>query len=459
MNEFINKNRLILFLLSIGISVRLISINQSLWMDEAISGYAVKNFSFFGIVENFIRSDTHPPFYYLLLKLWTDTFGYSEIALRFPSVIFGVLTIPAVYKLGQLFNKKTAVYSAIITTLSPLLIYYSQEARMYALSTFLVCLAVYFFLIKKWLLFSGFLLMLGMTDYLPLLILLPIWIFTIYSRQNKEIIRKLVFSQIPLFVYFTLWYPIFNYQKNSGLSFLKDISGFGDILGVSNLKNLSLVWIKFLIGRINFTPPLLYIFIVLIVSLLVLRVLMFSLRKIKNILFLWVWLLSPILTLFIISFKIPGFSYFRLLFTLPALILLLSFGLSVLKSGKRIIIILIALNLIFSGIYLFDRNFWREDWKTAVPFIEDRIEKNEKVLISYKESFTPYEWYSKKPGNVQSFYDKLNIDYGGIYTLDYLMDLTDTKRSNYKKLESLGYLNTDVYNFRGVGQVRYWVKN
>src|SRR4029078_7831305 len=98
------KNKFLYFLLLLGLILRLISLNQSLWLDEAIGAIAVKNYSYVGIVTDFIKGDTHPPFYYLTLKLWTDLFGYSEIAMRMLSVIFGVATVWVVYKIAKFLS-------------------------------------------------------------------------------------------------------------------------------------------------------------------------------------------------------------------------------------------------------------------------------------------------------------------------------------------------------------------
>ena len=59
---------------------------------------------------------------------------------------------------------------------------------------------------------------------------------------------------------------------------------------------------------------------------------------------------------------------------------------------------------------------------------------------------------------VKSFNRENPNKYQNLYTLDYLMDLTDNHRTYYSELENLGFTNTEVYNFRGVGSVRYWQK-
>src|SRR3989344_4633589 len=176
----------ILLILFIALLLRLVSVNQSLWMDEAVSAVVVKNYSLLEIITRFAPADTHPPLYYMMLRLWTLVFNYSEISLRFPSVIFGVLTVFIVYKIGEKFSKKTAIYSTLLTSIAPLLIYYSQEARMYSLSTLLTAMVVLIFLKKQWLTLSVLILLLAITDYLPLLVLLPFWIYLVSFERNKK---------------------------------------------------------------------------------------------------------------------------------------------------------------------------------------------------------------------------------------------------------------------------------
>ncbi|HLF27861.1 MAG TPA: glycosyltransferase family 39 protein [Anaerolineae bacterium] len=76
----------------------------------------------------------HPPFYYLSLWAWTQATGQSEYALRFWSVLAGVLSVPLIYAwLRRLVDRGTGLLAALLLTLSAFHIYYSQDARMYAL--------------------------------------------------------------------------------------------------------------------------------------------------------------------------------------------------------------------------------------------------------------------------------------------------------------------------------------
>ena len=141
---------MIVLALILGLILRLINLNQSLWLDEGISVMNSSTQGFKELFFNFSLGDFHPPLYYLLLKGWTIFFKSSEVAVRIPSVILGLGVIFITYKIAQqLFDKKTGLIAAILMATAPLAIYYSQEARMYMLASFLASLSVYYFILIK----------------------------------------------------------------------------------------------------------------------------------------------------------------------------------------------------------------------------------------------------------------------------------------------------------------------
>ena len=81
-----------------------------------------------------LASDMHPPTHYLLLRGWLPLAGESEYALRFPSVLFGVLAVPLLYRLGsRLAGPGPGVVAALLLTVAPFHVAFSQEARNYSL--------------------------------------------------------------------------------------------------------------------------------------------------------------------------------------------------------------------------------------------------------------------------------------------------------------------------------------
>jgi len=126
---------MIYLVLFFGLILRLISLNQSLWLDEATTAL-VSQMSLTDFFTKFMPNDFHPPLYYLFMKLWTNFFGYSEIVLRMPSVLFSLATGYVVYLIG-------GAWAAVFFLFNPLIVYYSQEARMYMMGAFFVTLSYF----------------------------------------------------------------------------------------------------------------------------------------------------------------------------------------------------------------------------------------------------------------------------------------------------------------------------
>ena len=124
---------------------------QSFWNDEGNTARLSER-SLALIIEG-TASDIHPPLYYVLLRGWRELVGESEFALRSFSAFAGILTIPVVIALGRMLAGKrpylVALIAGLATALNPALVYYSQEARMYALLGFLGTLST--LLLVKWL--------------------------------------------------------------------------------------------------------------------------------------------------------------------------------------------------------------------------------------------------------------------------------------------------------------------
>src|SRR3989344_9235935 len=137
---------MIVLILTAGLILRFLKLNQSLWLDEAINVTFVKSLNLKSLIFEYSIGDFHPPLYHILLRGWVLLFGTSEIAVRLPSVFLGLATVYVVYLVAKkMFDNKTALVSATLIATSPLHVYYSQEARMYMLAAFFASLSVYFF--------------------------------------------------------------------------------------------------------------------------------------------------------------------------------------------------------------------------------------------------------------------------------------------------------------------------
>lgn len=132
----------ILLIILLACGLRLYAIDrQDIWGDEAFSIW-LSSQPLPQVVAG--GADTHPPLYPLLLHVWLRLAGSSSFATRFLSVLIGTLTVPAVYILGsRAFGQGTGQLAALLAAVSPALVYYAQETRMYGLVTLLAALSVY----------------------------------------------------------------------------------------------------------------------------------------------------------------------------------------------------------------------------------------------------------------------------------------------------------------------------
>lgn len=127
-------NFLVYIIIAIGLILRLVCIDKvdGLWNDEYVSWMISQKPLFNGFVHAVI-SQCHMPFYYLYLKFFTFIFGNSDLILRLSSVLAGIIGIWVMYLVGYEKDKKTGLICAGFATISPFLIYYSQEVRMYSI--------------------------------------------------------------------------------------------------------------------------------------------------------------------------------------------------------------------------------------------------------------------------------------------------------------------------------------
>ena len=115
---------------------------RGIWLDEAISIHQAR-LSLHDLFSNLYYGDRHPPLHHLALWLTIRAFGDGEFAVRLPSLIAGTLVIPALYELGrELYDRRTGLIAAAFAAVSPLLVWYSQEVRMYAFVTLFGLLAL-----------------------------------------------------------------------------------------------------------------------------------------------------------------------------------------------------------------------------------------------------------------------------------------------------------------------------
>ncbi|HEX4672422.1 MAG TPA: glycosyltransferase family 39 protein [Solirubrobacteraceae bacterium] len=131
----------------LGAAIRFSTLDQqSFWLDEATT-WGIVSHSLGHVLSTVPKTESTPPLYYVLVWLWAQLFGTGEVGLRSFSALCGTLTIPAMWEVGRrLASERIGLVAALVTAVNPLLFWYSQEARTYALLALLSALSLVAFL-------------------------------------------------------------------------------------------------------------------------------------------------------------------------------------------------------------------------------------------------------------------------------------------------------------------------
>jgi len=472
---------MIYVIILLAIILRLVNLNQSFWLDEAININNVANLDFTTIILNYSLGDFHPPLYHLIIKVWMLFLPVSEMTARLPSVILGTGSVFITYLIAKnLYERKTALIAAILLATAPLHIYYSQESRMYMLAAFLASLSVYFFvlIIKKdnLYLWAGFItstILMLYSDYLPYL-LIPIYIVYLLLFK-KNINKSTLVSFIPafflIFVVIIPWLFVFPKQFATGISVAAVSPAWAQVVGSPTVKTLVITFVKFAIGRISLENNLIYGLLFAPVAIFISSMFVVSIFRMSKVrIFLWFWLVGPIILGFILAYLVPIFAYFRFIFVLPAFYILVASAINsvnIKKLAKTLFVFALTINLASLAIYFMYPKFQRENWRAATAYVLNNSSQNSIVLFESAYSMAPFDYYNQgkieaagalngfnaERKNVEENVSKLTTGKDHIFLFQYLSGITDPNGILFEGIINKGFINTSTVDFAGVGFV------
>jgi hypothetical protein len=427
--------------------LRLPFLNQSLWLDEAIEALALMGRQ--GPLFLYALADYQPPLYHVIAYGITHLLGYDEIVLRLPGFIAGLITVYLVMKIGTLLaNKHVGYLVGMLAATNPLLIYYAQEGRTYGVTACFAS-ASFYFLLKllrnrqakmltkvAYILFTASMIW---TSYLSWFFLLAQGVYVL--RQKRYDLTKL---QAVAALTWLWWLPSFFDSLAVGQYTLTTSDGWGKVVGGLSWKSLPLTWVKFMIGRITFDNKILY---AVIVGLLVLLH-GYILKKIdwsKYRLLLY-WLIPPVILGILTAAFLPVYSYFRVLFVLPAYLLLLSLGLDKLKS-LTLTSLVISAQLTCLMIFWFTPHLHREDWRSLAHDLQ--VDITAPIAMPSDEQAAGLLYYGIPKERI---FEPSNQEGSGerIYYIRYAEDLFDPSQHGPAKLREAGYTLTRQTTYTGI---------
>lgn len=134
-------------LMALAALLRLPTIDaQSFWFDESVTAVDVVRPGFGETLRAVPSQELAPPLHPLLAWAWAQLLGEGEAALRSLSALAGIVMVPVVHATAaRLGGARAGLVAATLAALNPLLVWYGQEARVYALLMLLAALAFLFF--------------------------------------------------------------------------------------------------------------------------------------------------------------------------------------------------------------------------------------------------------------------------------------------------------------------------
>lgn len=450
--------------------IRLVNINQSLWLDEAAQ--AVESSRPLNQQLNIV-GDFQPPLLHYIVHFFYQI-SSADWFLRLPSVIAGVITIVFAYKITEhLFNKKIAFTVGLLGATSSYHYYFSQELRQYSLAAMWAAISMWYFI--KWIgtksdkISLGYILSTSAGMYsmyvFPFLVLYQlIYVLLVASKKSVSFIKQLFIAGL----IFAPWLPMFFKQLKAGMGLKENFAGWATAVSLPWAKSLPLTAIRFVIGMI---PVELSIFQITLFSLVFSSIIyiikpVIKSKTIKPILF---WLIAPILLSFLFSFFIPVLEPKRVMFVLPAFWIILAVGLHQYKLKNILISLILFAQIFLLGIHMTSPSLKRENWKQAVAFVQDSSYQDKAVIFAFPGAFAPWTWYQKdvvphyatktlKVPSISYLDEALgkSLDYETIFVFEYLMDLSDPDRYVFSWLELHNYTNTEIKDFHGVGFIHIY---
>jgi mannosyltransferase len=456
------KKTIILVVISLaGLFLRVHGLGrESLWFDEGFTLYVARQ----NVARIFFAPLDVPPLFYIMLHFWIRLFGNSEVSVRFPSVVFSVLSIFMTYKIAKkLFDTEVGLISAALSALSLFYVQYAQEARTYSLTVLLTLASMYYFLEtydKKT--YSG---LLGYIVFSTLLLYSHIYGFFIIISQNiyffvmtltsdeedrKEKMKRWFFVQATICALFSPWVPIL----------LGQIAANEKIFWILKPNRWTLIetfltysWHnQYLFLLFALLIPLSFITYERISGQLSWNSFFQSMENIRckvglsqttQIFFLFTWLSIPIALPFAISrYSAPIYLIKYTIIACPAFFLFVAAGLGNIANRRMRLIVQMTMLALLLGFAVpafshYYRGPQKDQWREAAHFIDTHAAKADLILFNSPvcRDFV-FDYYSKRRDLVERGFPASAYD-TDIIREGYPHKFSQVNRSNINELAPL----------------------
>lgn len=389
---------------ALAMVLRLLAIDtHSIWYDEAVT-IALTKASTFDLCFGHARDAGNPPLYWLVAKAWTALWGTSAIAVRLPSVFFGVAAVPLIALVGRrLVGAPAGLIAAVLWAVSPLQIELSDEARCYTLLHCLVLTTSLLFLrwlerqrVADFLLYGLSICALMWTHYYGLFIPISHGIVLLCHRDYRRHLTRWLGLMVGAALLWSLWLPSFLSQIRTPVSFSR--------YGETWLTQFMATPVVFAFGRTLAWRGDSHLYIGLAISGSILAFwwpALFGLRKLSQSFsryLLAISLLLPISLPLIAALlgKPPLFHHRAATVALPFALLLTSYGYFALSHRLRLLTIMLLSTLTVVSLFGFVKHPLKDDWKATVPVMLNEPQEGEIIIIDKDDHMLPFMYYADR---------------------------------------------------------------
>lgn len=482
-NNLLLEKRTSFFLPVVGLTIlgtflRIIFIDKhSFWFDEAESYFVSKRpiLSLFRAT----AADNHPPFYFLLLKLWMNI-SESVSSLRFLSLLFGTATIPLFYFVGKkLTSSRVAFLATVILAISPLHIYFSTETRVYSLLVFETLLC--YFLLLKYLQKPGKLYLVLITiveiialhsHYYFIFIIFSInLIFFISSVRKSLEFKSWIFSQAVVLISLIPWIILVLKAPNNNCWCFYTWVGLPTMFAAFTVSGVGILSLKDYILR---GPPI-YLPVFFLTSVLMLVFFLLGTFRARSKSYLFQSFYFPLIILSIISLFISNFSPRSIILLSPFYFLGISEGLYSLKSKRKFYIwLILSLLTVVLLIQYFVSFYHNSSLRDGANLISKNFKQDEVIIHSSPMTFYSYKYYhsSKYPeflvipsdtayytiaeiGGFDKPIEKIVPGYKNVWFVNMPSWVTPKEISDIEKYLSKDYLRSEVVRYNNLEIYHY----
>jgi hypothetical protein len=143
--RFSSNHLVLIFILVTGTVLRMWHLAEiPLTHDEFSVVFRTGYDSFTDLIEQGVKVDVHPAGVQVFVNYWVAIFGDAAATVKLPFIIFGILSILMVYRLGkEWFNPAVGLITATFVACLEYTVMYSQIARPYMSGLFFSLLMVY----------------------------------------------------------------------------------------------------------------------------------------------------------------------------------------------------------------------------------------------------------------------------------------------------------------------------